>query len=73
VDARVGGIVFDCASPRRVATFWRDAIGFRVRHQPDEPEDPDLWRSTDPDDAFIVLADPERNEFCVVRSPAAEG
>jgi glyoxalase superfamily protein len=28
-----------------------------------------LWRSTDPDDPFVVLADPEGNEFCVVRAP----
>jgi predicted enzyme related to lactoylglutathione lyase len=25
-----------------------------------------LWASTDPDDVFIVLADPEGNEFCVI-------
>jgi len=26
-----------------------------------------LWSSNKPDDPFIVLADPEGNEFCVVR------
>jgi predicted enzyme related to lactoylglutathione lyase len=26
-----------------------------------------LWVSEDPDDAFVVLADPEGNEFCIVR------
>lgn len=26
-----------------------------------------LWVSADPEDPFIVLADPEGNEFCVVR------
>jgi predicted enzyme related to lactoylglutathione lyase len=26
-----------------------------------------LWVSEDPDDPFVVLADPEGNEFCVVR------
>jgi hypothetical protein len=25
-----------------------------------------LWRSRDPDDRFVVLADPEGNEFCFV-------
>jgi hypothetical protein len=25
-----------------------------------------LWRSTNPDDQFVVLADPEGNEFCFV-------
>jgi hypothetical protein len=28
-----------------------------------------LWISEDPEDPFIVLADPEGNEFCVVRTP----
>jgi hypothetical protein len=27
------------------------------------------WVSDDPDDPFVVLADPEGNEFCVVREP----
>jgi len=26
-----------------------------------------LWVSGDPDDPFVVLADPEGNEFCIVR------
>ena len=25
-----------------------------------------LWRSKNPDDRFVVLADPEGNEFCFV-------
>jgi catechol 2,3-dioxygenase-like lactoylglutathione lyase family enzyme len=29
-----------------------------------------LWRSDDPEDVFVVLADPEGNEFCVVRAEA---
>jgi catechol 2,3-dioxygenase-like lactoylglutathione lyase family enzyme len=29
-----------------------------------------LWRSDDPEDVFVVLADPEGNEFCVVRVEA---
>jgi predicted enzyme related to lactoylglutathione lyase len=28
-----------------------------------------LWASEDPGDAFIVLADPEGNEFCVIARP----
>ena len=27
-----------------------------------------LWRSRSPEDAFVVLADPEGNEFCFVRA-----
>jgi len=29
-----------------------------------------LWVSDDPEDPFVVLADPEGNEFCVVRTPS---
>ena len=29
-----------------------------------------LWVSDDPDDPFVVLADPEGNEFCILRSEA---
>jgi len=29
-----------------------------------------LWVSQDPDDPFVVLADPEGNEFCVIRAKA---
>jgi predicted enzyme related to lactoylglutathione lyase len=31
-----------------------------------------LWRSTNPEDPFVTLADPEGNEFCVVRARAKE-
>jgi predicted enzyme related to lactoylglutathione lyase len=27
-----------------------------------------LWVGDDPDDPFVVLADPEGNEFCIVRA-----
>ena len=27
------------------------------------------WISEDPDDPFVVLADPEGNEFCIIRGP----
>jgi Glyoxalase-like domain len=32
-----------------------------------------LWRSEDPEDPFVTLADPEGNEFCVVRAPKPSG
>ena len=28
------------------------------------------WVSEDPEDPFVVLADPEGNEFCIVRGPS---
>lgn len=30
-----------------------------------------LWRSEDPEDPFVVLADPEGDEFCFVRAPSS--
>jgi predicted enzyme related to lactoylglutathione lyase len=47
-------------------------------HTPDEEAEAEriealgatrLYRSEDPEDVFVVLADPEGNEFCVVREP----
>jgi catechol 2,3-dioxygenase-like lactoylglutathione lyase family enzyme len=122
-DIRIGGIVFDCHDPLKVAEFWQAVTGFTPEwEQPfvpdpagddwfalkdpaggqpnlgfqrvpeskvvknrvhidlytrDEEEAADrivglgatrLWRSTNPDDPFIVLGDPEGNEFCLVRS-----
>jgi len=110
----IGSVVFDCADPLALMTFWQEVTGFQVRSEgPDwcmlkdpagiapklafqrVPEakvvknrvhldlfTPDerahaariealgakrLWISDDPEDPFIVLGDPEGNEFCVVR------
>jgi predicted enzyme related to lactoylglutathione lyase len=47
-------------------------------HAPDEEAEAErieklgatrLYRSDDPEDVFVTLADPEGNEFCVVRKP----
>ncbi len=32
-----------------------------------------LWRSSNPEDPFVTLADPEGNEFCVVRATRPPG
>jgi hypothetical protein len=45
-------LVLDCADPLRVGAFWRQALG--TAPQPG------------PDDWFVVLQDPEGNEFCLV-------
>ena len=49
-------VVIDCGDPRSLARFWAAATGYEV--------DSDLE-----DWASVVLADPEGNEFCVVRTP----
>ena len=68
--ARVGGIVFDCANPRTLARFWRDAVGFRVRHLPDEPEDLDQW-AEDPD--WVTLYDPDERSPTPPEGARGEG
>jgi hypothetical protein len=85
--------VFDCADPRRVGGFWRQALGY-VEATP--PEGHASWagaprpsaeerrridagvaslvelgatvlrRNQDPEDWYVVLQDPEGNEFCLV-------
>lgn len=32
-----------------------------------------LWRSSNPEDPFVTMGDPEGNEFCVVRSVRPPG
>lgn len=111
---RVGSVVIDCNDFPRMFAFWRDALGYLPREEPDPDwgvlRDPsgggpnvslqlvpeprvgknrlhfDLYtddrereverllslgatvhpRTTEPDEDFVVLADPEGNLFCVV-------
>ncbi len=32
-------LTFDCASPLAVATFWSQALGYELDHDPDDPDD----------------------------------
>ncbi len=32
-------LVFDCADPLAVATFWAAALGYELDHDPEDPED----------------------------------
>jgi catechol 2,3-dioxygenase-like lactoylglutathione lyase family enzyme len=112
---RVGSVVIDCNDFERMFAFWREALGYVPRDEP-EPDwvvlrDPsgagvnvslqvvpeprvgknrlhlDLYtgerdaevdrllglgatphpRTPEPDEDFIVLADPEGNLFCVIQ------
>jgi Glyoxalase-like domain len=45
------------AEDEEATAAWIESLGATRR-----------WVSQDPDDPFVVLADPEGNEFCVVRS-----
>ena len=114
-SVRVGSVVIDCNDFERMFAFWREALGYVPRDEP-EPDwvvlrDPsgagvnvslqvvpeprvgknrlhlDLYtrerdaevdrllglgatrhpRTPEPDEDFIVLADPEGNLFCVIQ------
>ena len=128
MELQIANVVFDCADPVRLARFWSDVTGFRLRPGLPPLDDPSwadaewlglrpptggyprigfqrvpepkvvknrvhldlqaddeeataewiqslgatfLWRSEDPEDPFVTLADPEGNEFCVIRTPPA--
>jgi catechol 2,3-dioxygenase-like lactoylglutathione lyase family enzyme len=112
---RVGSVVIDCNDFERMFTFWREALGYVPRDEPEpdwvvlrDPSGPgvnvslqvvpeprvgknrlhlDLYtrerdaevdrllglgatrhpRTPEPDEDFIVLADPEGNLFCVIQ------
>jgi catechol 2,3-dioxygenase-like lactoylglutathione lyase family enzyme len=118
---RVGSVVIDCNDFERMFAFWREALGYVPRDEP-EPDwvvlrDPsgagvnvslqvvpeprigknrlhlDLYtndrdaevdrllglgasrhpRTPEPDEDFIVLADPEGNLFCVIQKAGCAG
>jgi predicted enzyme related to lactoylglutathione lyase len=66
-------ITFDCLDPARVGTFWAAALAYPA---PDA-EEIDAFaerltalgarrlRAVTEDGYFVVMADPEGNEFCV--------
>jgi hypothetical protein len=79
-QVRMMNVVIDCADVARLAAFWSAVTGFQPREGEPPWDDPAqiqalgatfLWRSSNPDDPFVTLADPEGNEFCVVRSAPA--
>jgi catechol 2,3-dioxygenase-like lactoylglutathione lyase family enzyme len=112
---RVGSVVIDCNEFDRMFAFWRDALGYVPRDEPEddwvvlrdptgsnvnvslqvvpeprvgknrlhldmytEDRDADVARivglgatihprTPEPDEDFVVLADPEGNLFCVIQ------
>jgi catechol 2,3-dioxygenase-like lactoylglutathione lyase family enzyme len=114
-SVRVGSVVIDCNDFDRMFAFWRDALGYVPRDEPEddwvvlrdptgsnvnvslqvvpeprvgknrlhldmytEDRDADVARivglgatihprTPEPDEDFVVLADPEGNLFCVIQ------
>ena len=62
-------IVVDCADARRAADFWSGVLGWAVQEKDD-----DLWMTGRVGDTpWVVLADPDGNEFCVLGRRVDEG
>jgi predicted enzyme related to lactoylglutathione lyase len=55
-------IVTDCADPQRVATFWSQVLDWRRLLSPGATQ-VDIGQGDVP---WVVLADPEGNEFCLL-------
>lgn len=59
---RIQSTCVDSAGPRALASFWEAVLGWRRTYDSDDEvglEPPATW---------VVLADPEGNEFCILRA-----
>jgi hypothetical protein len=52
VAVRVGSVVIDCNDFERMMTFWREALGYEPRDEPEE----DWVILRDPDDAGVQVS-----------------
>ena len=64
-------VTFDCADPHTLADWWADALGWEVERLLGigATEVWDLRGKYGPGTGWVTLADPEGNEFCILRSP----
>jgi hypothetical protein len=72
VTARIRQWTLDVHDVDLMARFWSATLGYRV-DMGDDGNAKLYPPDTDPDgedtDPFVVLADPEGNEFCLLRNP----
>jgi hypothetical protein len=61
----IGSIVIKVADLPRAAAFWASALSYVVRGRRDALVDPAM--------DFVVLADPDGYEFCVIQSRYTQG
>jgi hypothetical protein len=64
-EVRFYQVVIDCADPRTLADFWMTEAS--AKEIEGMGRGGGRWVSEDPEDPLVVLADPEGNEFCIVR------
>jgi hypothetical protein len=77
LTARLRHVTVDCARWEPLVEFWSQALDFvEDPDNPNNPGDPEGRTRDDEVDrendgsGWVVLADPEGNEFCVERSDA---
>jgi hypothetical protein len=71
MSSTILNVTFDCADPRALARFWGEVTGWPVIEEP-APAGLGARVLSDrrPELGWVVLADPEGNEFCVEISAA---
>ncbi|WP_020573199.1 VOC family protein [Actinopolymorpha alba] len=68
----IAGITLDCRRAAPLARFWAAALGWKVRPCDQAPFEELLSLGASVvsrQDRWVVLADPEGNEFCVMNPP----
>ena len=79
MGSRLTEIVVDCSDPAAQATFWAAALGYHVTRSEHGQVERLLGLGARRADIgqgevrWVVLADPEGNEFCVLASLATLG
>jgi hypothetical protein len=68
--ARIATVTMKTNSPREVARFWRELLGYRIA--PNHSNSVKLVGDDGPagDEGWVVMADPGGNLFCVLQARA---
>jgi hypothetical protein len=71
VSSAICNITFDCADPSALARFWGQVTGLPVIEEPQLVQlGATVVSDQRPDIGWVIMADPEGNEFCVEMSRA---
>jgi catechol 2,3-dioxygenase-like lactoylglutathione lyase family enzyme len=63
VPSRIAAIAIDAVEPTALADFWCQVLGWRIVEE-------DVGQAYDA--SWVVLSDPEGNEFCLLSRSAQE-
>lgn len=64
LSGRIGSVVLDCFSPRALATFYEELLGYRARK-----EDSEHWVLIAPDDGSLPMLAFQHGQFSAPRWP----